>query len=108
MTIPATASVQEALRQIENDDFSTYPVVEDSGAFVGMVTEVRLRRTAAEGGIDERVKTIVDRGAQVEPEHTLVRAVVRMEKSDARQLAVVNKKIHGVIAAVRARARTRA
>lgn len=91
VTIPATASVAEALRQIENDKFSTYPVLDNGGTFVGFVTEVRLRRTAAEGGADRRVRTIVQHAAHVQPEHPLVRATVRMEKSGARQLAVIDK-----------------
>lgn len=73
VTIPATASVSEAVKKIEHDDFSTYPVVNEQGGFVGIVTEVRLRRTAAEGGMDELVNEIAQPGAHVEPEHTLVR-----------------------------------
>ncbi len=91
VTIPATATVSEALRQVEHDDFSTYPVVDDGGAFVGFVTEARLRRTAAEGGTDRRVRTLVQHASHVQPEHPLVRATVRMEKSGARHLAVIDK-----------------
>ena len=92
VTIPATASVSEAVKKIEHDDFSTYPVVNEQGGFVGIVTEVRLRRTAAEGGMDQLVNEIAQPAAHVEPEHTLVRAVVRMEKSGVRQLAVIDGK----------------
>ncbi len=91
VTIPATATVSEALRQVEHDDFSTYPVIDDGGAFVGFVTEARLRRTAAEGGTDRRVRTLVQHASHVQPEHPLVRATVRMEKSGARHLAVIDK-----------------
>ncbi|MFN2531405.1 MAG: chloride channel protein [Pyrinomonadaceae bacterium] len=92
ITIPATTSVEQALQQVENYGFSTYPVVDDEGSFLGFVTKVRLRRTSAEDGAKRRVSTIVQHAAHVEPEHTLVRAVVRMEKSGARQLAVVDRK----------------
>jgi CIC family chloride channel protein len=92
ITIVATASVEEALQQVDNYDFSTYPVVDNKNSFLGLVTKVRLRRTSAEDGAGRRVSTIVKRAAPVEPEHTLVRAVVRMEKSGARQLAVVDRK----------------
>ena len=91
ITIPATASVAEALKRIENYDFSTYPVVDGEGRFLGLVTKVRLRRTNAEDGAKRRVRTIVEPAAHVQPEHTLVRAVIRMEKSGARQLAVVER-----------------
>jgi CIC family chloride channel protein len=92
VTISATASVAEAVQQIGHNNFSTYPVVDEDGGFVGMVSEVRLRRTAAEGGMDQHVNEIVQPAAHVEPEHTLVRAVVRMEKSGVRQLAVIDGK----------------
>ena len=92
VTIPANASVEEALRQVENDSFSTYPVVDDRGSFIGLVSEVRLRRTAAEGGMHESVSKITQAAAQVEPEDTLVRAVVRLEQSGMRQLAVIDGK----------------
>lgn len=92
VTIPANASISRALREVENDDYSTYPVVNDQGGFVGIVTETRLRRTAAEGGMDQAVGEIAQPAAQVEPEQTLIRAVVRMEKSGVRQLAVIDAK----------------
>jgi CIC family chloride channel protein len=93
ITISATATVEQALKQVELYDFSTYPVVDHEEAFVGLVTEVRLRRTAAsEGGAKQSVNSIIERVAYVQPEHTLVRAVVRMEKSGRRQLPVVDRK----------------
>ncbi|HEX6717830.1 MAG TPA: chloride channel protein [Pyrinomonadaceae bacterium] len=91
-TISAKASVSEALRGIEADPFSTYPVVDDRQSFIGMVTEVRLRRTAAEGGMDQPVGKIAQPAPHVKPEDALVKAVVRMEKSGRHQLAVVDGK----------------
>ena len=90
VTISATASIAEALRQVENDDFSTYPVIENSHTFIGFVTETRLRRTAAEGGYDQKVATVAQPAPRTLPTETLVRAVVRMEKSGARQLGVID------------------
>ena len=80
----------KALRQVENDDFSTYPVVANGHSFVGFVTEARLRRTAAEGRRDQSVATVVQASARTQPGDTLVRAVVTMEKSGARQLGVID------------------
>lgn len=91
VTVLDESSVAEALRQVENDNFSTYPVVDERGNFVGMITEVRLRRTAAEGGADQRVGTIMQRAAHVQPDYPLVRAVVKMEKSDTRHLGVIDR-----------------
>lgn len=90
VTISATASIAEALQQVENDDFSTYPVVVNGHAFVGFVTEARLRRTAAEGGRDQNVATLVQPSAAIQPGDTLVRAEVTMEESGARQLGVID------------------
>ena len=53
-----------------------------------------MRRTTAEDGIDQPVRRLIQHSAHVEPEHKLVRAIVRMEKSGVRHLAVVNRK-HG-------------
>jgi chloride channel protein, CIC family len=91
VTILSNTSIAEALRQVENDDFSTYPVVANNHAFIGFVTEARLRRTAAEGKLDESVATIVERSPQTQPNDTLVRAVITMEKYGARQLGVVDQ-----------------
>jgi len=90
VTISATVSIAEALHQVENDDFSTYPVVANGHKFIGFVTEARLRRIAAEGGQDQSVATVVERSAQTQPGDTLVRAVVTMERSGARQLGVID------------------
>ena len=92
VTIAANEFVNEALRQAENDDFSTYPVVDREHAFIGFVTEARLRRTVAEGGTPQHVSAIVQSAPHVQPDDTLVRAVVKMERSGSRQLAVVDQK----------------
>jgi len=90
VTINASASISEALQQVENNDFSTYPVVENGRVFIGFVTEARLRRTAAEGGRNLNVAAVVQAAPETEPGETLVHAVVTMEKSNARQLGVVD------------------
>jgi len=91
ITISANAPVNEALRQVENDEYSTYPVVDESDAFIGFITEARLRRTVAEGGVPQNVSAITESAPHVQPDDTLVRAVVKMEKSGSRQLAVVDE-----------------
>lgn len=89
ITLDGKSSVTEALRQVENDEFSTYPVIDDDGAFIGFVTEARLRRTVAESGVAQTVSAIVQSAPHLQPEDTLVRAVVKMERSGLRHLAVV-------------------
>ena len=92
VTIAGNAFVSDALVQAENDDFSTYPVIDSNHAFIGFVTEARLRRTVAEGGTAQEVRAIVQSAPLVQPDDTLVRAVVKMERSGSRQLAVVDQK----------------
>jgi CIC family chloride channel protein len=89
ITLAGDTLVNEALRRVENDDFSTYPVVDDDAVFTGFVTEARLRRTVAEGEVTQRVSAIAQSAPHVRPEDTLVRAVIKMERSGSRQLAVV-------------------
>jgi CIC family chloride channel protein len=91
VTLSADMTVGEALQRIGSYDFSTYPVVEDGGRFAGMVSEVRLRRRMAEGKSQETVGQIADRGDYVFPDQPLVRAVVHMNRSKVRQLAVLER-----------------
>lgn len=91
VTLSADLTVAEALQRIGNYNFSTYPVVEDGERFVGMVSEVRLRRVVAEGKSQQTVQQIADPGDYVFPDQPLVRAVVHMNQSKVRQLAVLER-----------------
>lgn len=91
ITLSANLTVAEALQRIGNRDFSTYPVIEDGGRFTGMVTEARLRRTMAEGKSHHKVEQLADPGDYVFPDQPLVRAVVHMNQSKVRQLAVLER-----------------
>jgi CIC family chloride channel protein len=91
VTLPAHLIVAEALQRIANYNFSTYPVIEDGGRFTGMVTESRLRRTMAEGKGHRTMKQLADMGDYVFPDQPLVRAVIHMNQSKVRQLAVLER-----------------
>ncbi|MBD0373888.1 MAG: chloride channel protein, partial [Pyrinomonadaceae bacterium] len=91
VTLPATISAAEAIKHISNHGFSTYPLLEDDGRFKGMISEARLRRTIAEGKGQRLVQQIADKGAYIFPDQTLVRAVVHMNRSQVRQLAVLER-----------------
>jgi CIC family chloride channel protein len=84
-------TVAEALQHVGHHDFSTYPVTAEGGFFTGMVSEARLRRTMAEGKGHVRVGQLADEGDYVFPDQPLVRAVVHMNQSRVRQLAVVKR-----------------
>jgi CIC family chloride channel protein len=96
-----TFTVREAVAQIGNLEHSTYPVVDESKGFVGVISQARLRRLIAEGSAKERVKAHLDSRPHVLANDPLVRALVRMDKSGVRQLAVVEgkneKKLIGIL-----------
>jgi CIC family chloride channel protein len=91
ITLPADLTVGEALQRIANYSFSTYPVIADGNRFKGMVTEARLRRRMAEGKSHYLIQQIADRGDYVFPDQPLVRAVIHMNQSKVRQLAVLER-----------------
>lgn len=92
VTILASATIAEALEQSSGWGYSTYPVVDDVNRFVGMISEARLRRLAAESAGASKVRANVDARPHVLPDYSLVRAMVRMDKSGVRQLAVIERK----------------
>jgi CIC family chloride channel protein len=91
-TIAANLTVSEAIERIGNLGHSTYPVVDSGNRFVGMISEVRLRRLAAEGAGSEKVQKHADSRPHALAEYPLVRATVRMDKAGVRQLAVIDRK----------------
>ncbi len=91
-TILARATASEAIDQIGGLGHSTYPVVDDANRVVGMISEARLRRLVAESSGSELVGSHVDARSHVLPEYSLVRAMVRMDKSGVRQLPVIDRK----------------
>jgi chloride channel protein, CIC family len=91
VALPATSTVAEALQRIGNYDFSTYPVIAEGDSFTGMVSEARLRRTMAEGKGHIHVRQLAGQGDCVFPDQPLVRAVVHMNQSNVRQLAVLER-----------------
>jgi chloride channel protein, CIC family len=92
VTLDAAMDTAAAVKHVEREDYSTFPVLEASGSFVGLVSRARLRRTLAEGGGHQKVRRLVDSKsrAHVRPEDPLVRAVVRMSQAETRQLAVLD------------------
>jgi len=91
VTLQASVTVFEALEKIKGLTHSSYPVL-DEGRFLGIVTEARLRRTSAENRNDKTVKSILNACPHVFSDYPLVRAVVRMQQSDSRQLGVLDNK----------------
>lgn len=91
VVLHAAMTVEESLKHVGSHGYSAYPVVAEDGRYAGLVGEARLRRTLAEGGGRRAVREVAERGDQVFPDQPLVRAVVRMNQTGARQLAVVSR-----------------
>ena len=79
VTISSSATVTEAIGQVGNLEHSTYPVVDDGYRFIGMISEVRLRRLAAEGAGADQVQKHAEFRPHALAEYPLVRATVRMD-----------------------------
>lgn len=90
VVIPAEATPATALQLISPHKFSTYPVVDREQRFLGLVTESRIRRSLAEDGKGS-VGQLADLTANVPPDYPLIRAVMRMNERNIRQLAVVHR-----------------
>lgn len=90
-TLAGESSVERALDAIEQQEFSSYPVVDGLGRCLGLTNLARLRRVVAEGGGSRPVAELVRLKEYVYPEDALFRAVVRMNALGTRQLPVVAK-----------------
>jgi CIC family chloride channel protein len=90
VAISGGETISEAVKKIEKLQHSTYPVVDDQNRLLGIISEVRLRRLVAEGSQSERVQTHSESRPYVLPDYSLVRALVRMDKSGVRQIGVVD------------------
>jgi CIC family chloride channel protein len=88
-TLAGETSVSCALAAIEHNEFSGYPVVDQSGRCLGLTNLARLRRVVAEGGADRPVAELVRLEEYVYPDDALIRAVVRMNALGTRQLPVI-------------------
>lgn len=91
ITLKANMVIAAACEQIQNYEFTTFPVLNEAERCVGVVTEMRLRRNLAETGGAKTVGEIADKCHAVYAEHLLNRAVVRMNQAHVRQLAVVER-----------------
>ncbi len=91
VVLSADLTVAAAVRQIEDREFTTFPIINDKMHCVGVVTEMRLRRTMADNGGEKLVRNIGDRCHTVYPDQPLSRAVTRMNHAHMRHLAVIER-----------------
>jgi H+/Cl- antiporter ClcA/CBS domain-containing protein len=89
-TLPATASVGEARRKLQTGAHSAYPLVDEEGRCVGILSRGDLlRRPAAD---DEPVKAVASRDVvAVSPDDTVFRALQRLLEEEVEHLPVVDQ-----------------
>src|SRR6185437_2166010 len=90
VTLRANDTVRVALDAIAGKGFSAYPVLDEGGALVGLITESKLRRVLAEGAGDKSVREQLRTRETLRADQPLLDAVARMNKLGVRQMAVVD------------------
>lgn len=89
VTLPSTVTLRRAAELARTHGHATYPVVNDAGQFVGLLSEARIQRTLAEGGREQTAGEIARRKEYAVPDEPLLRAVSRMQRLGVRQLPVL-------------------
>ena len=91
VVLDSSLTVAQAVGQAQNYEFTTFPVLNRDDQCVGVITEMRLRRNMAAGGAGARISEIADKCRSIFPDELLNAAVVKMNNSRVRQLAVVER-----------------
>lgn len=91
VTIPGDLSLTEALELMSPYEFATFPVISNQAEYLGLVSRARVRRNLALNQEKKVIKEIVEDVPTVYPDYALVRAVVIMNSSQIRHLAVVDR-----------------
>lgn len=94
-SLPGGLTVAQALEDIGSERFSSYPVVDRAGQFVGLISEARLRRSMAEQRGDQSIGPLTDRREALISDMPLLSAVVQMDQQETRELAVVDRAMTG-------------
>ncbi|MFV0389922.1 MAG: chloride channel protein [Pyrinomonadaceae bacterium] len=85
-------TIGEAVNFVKSKIYSSFPVINKNGRYVGVISESRLRLLLAEGSQDIPISKFLDARPYVLEESTLLDAVERMHNIHRRQIAVVNSK----------------
>lgn len=91
VTIPGDLSLTAALELMSPYEFATFPVIGNQAEYLGLVSRARVRRNLALNQERKVIKEIVEEVPTVYPDYALVRAVVIMNSSQIRHLAVVDR-----------------
>ena len=95
VTVRGDMTVAEAFQYSQSlpEDHHAYPVVDDTGRLVGLVTCNDLKRALAAGKGNQILEQAASRNlVHVHPDHTLATAVIRLGRQGVSQLPVVSRK----------------
>lgn len=91
VTLADTLTVSDAVELVQAHELTTFPILNSEFQCVGMITEMRLRRSLSEAKGLTKITFLADRTHTVYPDHLLNRAVTRMNNASVRQLSVVER-----------------
>ncbi|AKU89633.1 cyclic nucleotide-binding/CBS domain-containing protein [Vulgatibacter incomptus] len=93
ITLAPEETAQDAVRKLKSADVAAIPVTDETGRYLGMVTERGLVRDVMAEGLDPkltRVTLILDRGVpSCEPDDPVAVALKRMDEARSRWIAVL-------------------
>ncbi|MEO8696347.1 MAG: chloride channel protein [Acidimicrobiales bacterium] len=89
-TLADVEPVRRAFERVVDKPFSSFPVVDDAGRFLGLVSESKLRRALAEDRDETVVGELTGRKVPMARDQPLIEAIVLMDELGTRQLGVVD------------------
>lgn len=92
VSLPPHATISEAVARIASTGFASYPVVGDDGKVLGVLTETRAARIAAEGRGDELLVDHARIREYLRPLQSLGDALASMQRLGVRQMLVVDER----------------
>jgi chloride channel protein, CIC family len=95
LALKASMSIEQAFELIAIYDFSSFPVLDENGRYLGLITESTLRRMVADGKRGIRLQQIAHLHPELYADDSLARAIIVMKKFDRRQLGVVDRTGNG-------------
>ncbi len=90
ISLAGSTSAAEAVDRVKAKSFSTFPVLAESGNFLGLASADALRKAAGDGRAQRPVHELAVRGVMVLANEPLIHAVLRMNEAKVRQLPVLD------------------
>lgn len=100
LSLQSDSTVNEALEAIAPTEFASFPVLSPDGGLVGVITEGRLRRLAAEGELDTRLAEHAKNREFLHTGQSLRDALNAMNRLGVRQMVVVHESDRRTLAGI--------